>query len=104
MAIFVSAAANKSQPLSLDYVDAATMVNLDCGPGFVNGTIPSVGSSGSGSGSTSAAGGGCAVGSIPLRDSFGELGRGFWGILLSVFPTGFRPLALALEVMLDIDL
>ncbi len=34
-----------------------------------------------------------------MRDSFGELGT-----LLSVFPTGFRPLALALEVMLDIDL
>ncbi len=57
MAIFASAAANKSQPLNLDYVDAATVVNLDCGPGFVNGTIPSVGSSSSGSGSTSAAAG-----------------------------------------------
>jgi hypothetical protein len=57
MAIFASAAANESQPLNLDYVDAATMVNLDCGPGFVNGTIPSVGSSGSGSGSRSAAAG-----------------------------------------------
>lgn len=47
MALFATAAANKSQPLSLDYVNAATMINQDCGPEFVNGTIPTVGSSGS---------------------------------------------------------
>ncbi len=63
MAIFASAAANNFQPLNLDYVDAATMVNLDCGPGFVNGSISSVGSSGSGSGSTSAAAGRVSGGS-----------------------------------------
>lgn len=55
MAVFAAAAANKSQPLSLDYVDAATMINQDCGPDFVNGTIPSIGSSGTGTGQTSAA-------------------------------------------------
>ena len=51
MAVFATAAGNKSQPLSLDYVDAATMVNQDCGPNFVNGTVPSA----SGSSSSSAA-------------------------------------------------
>lgn len=51
MAIFATAAGNKSQPLNLDYVDAAVMVNQDCGPNFVNGTVPSA----SGSSSSSAA-------------------------------------------------
>ena len=49
--MFATAAGNKSQPLNLDYVDAATLVNQDCGPDFVNGTVPSA----SGSGSSSAA-------------------------------------------------
>ena len=55
MAVFANEAANKSQPLSLDYVQSATMVNQMCGPAFVNATIPSAGSSGSGGGSKSAA-------------------------------------------------
>ena len=49
--MFATAAGNKSQPLNLDYVDAATMVNQECGPNFVNGTVPSA----SGSSSSSAA-------------------------------------------------
>ena len=55
MAVFAAAASNKSQPLSLDYVNAAQQINLDCGPGFVNGTVPSVGSSGTGTTSSAAA-------------------------------------------------
>jgi hypothetical protein len=39
MALFATAASNKSQPLNLDYVDAATMVDRDCGPNFVNATM-----------------------------------------------------------------
>ena len=48
MDIFAAAASNKTQALSLDYVNAAQQVNQDCGPGFVNGSVPDVGSSGSG--------------------------------------------------------
>ena len=56
MAVFAAAASNKSQPLSLDYVNAAQQINQDCGPGFVNGTVPSVGSSGTGTVSAAAPG------------------------------------------------
>ena len=48
MDVFAAAASNKSQPLSLDYVNAAQQINQDCGPNFVNGTIQNVGSSGTG--------------------------------------------------------
>jgi len=55
MAVFATAASNKSQPLNLDYVTAAQQIARDCGPGFVNETIPDAGASGSGGGATSAA-------------------------------------------------
>ena len=68
-AIFAAAASNKSQPLSLDYVNAAQQINMDCGPGFVNGTVPDLGSSGTGT--TSGAGG------------VGRSGEGAWiGVLV----------------------
>ena len=54
MAVYAAAASNKSQPLNLDYVDSATMVNRMCGPTFVNASIPNAGSS-SGSGSKTSA-------------------------------------------------
>ena len=44
MAVFANAASNRSQPLNLDYVDAANMVNVMCGPTFVNASIPDAGS------------------------------------------------------------
>ena len=50
MAIYANAAANKSQPLNLDYVNSATMVNEMCGPAFVNASIPSASSSSGGAG------------------------------------------------------
>ena len=40
MDIFNKAAANESQPISKTYVDAARMIDLTCGPTFVNSTIP----------------------------------------------------------------
>ncbi|KAL9075912.1 MAG: hypothetical protein Q9161_001306 [Pseudevernia consocians] len=57
MAVYAAAASNKSQPLNLDYVDAATMVNEMCGPAFVNASIPNAASSSSsgGAGKKSAA-------------------------------------------------
>lgn len=53
MALFAQEAENKSQPLSLDYEVAAELINQDCGPNFVNATIPTA-SGGSGSGATTA--------------------------------------------------
>ena len=47
MEIFDTAAANKSQPVSTDYTQAAQIINLGCGPGFVNQTIEKGTSSGS---------------------------------------------------------
>ena len=44
MAVYASAASNKSQPLNLDYVDSATMINQMCGPAFVEASIPNAGS------------------------------------------------------------
>ena len=43
MAVYAAAASNRSQPLNLDYVDSATMVNQMCGPAFVEATIPDAG-------------------------------------------------------------
>lgn len=53
MALFAQEAENKSQPLNLDYVVAAELINQDCGPGYVNATIPTA-SGGSTSGATTA--------------------------------------------------
>ena len=48
MGLFADAASNKTQPLNLDYVTAAGQIDRDCGPGFVNTTIPGVGTKGDG--------------------------------------------------------
>lgn len=40
MDIFNKAAANNSQPISKTYVNAARMIDLTCGPTFVNTTLP----------------------------------------------------------------
>jgi hypothetical protein len=40
MAVFDAAAANRSQPVASTYVAAAQQINVKCGPGFVNATIP----------------------------------------------------------------
>jgi len=40
MAIFDAAAANRSQPVSSTYVAAAQQINVNCGPGFVNASLP----------------------------------------------------------------
>lgn len=50
MNVFNAQAGNKSQPISLTYTGAAQLVDLQCGPEFVNQSAPSS----SGSGSTSA--------------------------------------------------
>lgn len=55
MAVYAAAAANRSQPLNLDYVDSATRVNEMCGPSFVNASIPDAGSGSAGGGKKSAA-------------------------------------------------
>ena len=55
MAVFANAASNRSQPLNLDYVDAANMVNVMCGPTFVNASIPDAGSGNGGGTKKSAA-------------------------------------------------
>ena len=55
MAVYATGAANKSQPLNLDYVDAANMINRMCGPTFVNASIPNASSSSGGGGRSSAA-------------------------------------------------
>ena len=49
MGIFNTIAGNKSQPINTDYSQAAQMINLGCGPGFVNQTIPKAAASGSSS-------------------------------------------------------
>ena len=48
MGLFATAAANKSQPLNLDYVGAAQQINQACGPNFVTGTVRDAGSGGGG--------------------------------------------------------
>ena len=40
MGIFAGAASNRTQPISLTYVDAAEMINLHCGPNYVNQSVP----------------------------------------------------------------
>lgn len=39
MGYFNAVAGNKSQPVSTDYTQAAQMINMGCGPGFVNQTV-----------------------------------------------------------------
>ena len=40
MSIFATAASNASQPASRNYLATAQLINLSCGPNFVNATIP----------------------------------------------------------------
>jgi hypothetical protein len=40
MAVFDAAAANRSQPVASTYVAAAQQINVQCGPAFVNASIP----------------------------------------------------------------
>ena len=40
MSMFAKVASNKSQPLNLDYMSAATLINEGCGPNFVNANVP----------------------------------------------------------------
>jgi len=53
MGLFAQAAGNQSQPLSLTYVNSAQMVNLKCGPAYVNASVPNA--SGGSSGKSGAA-------------------------------------------------
>jgi hypothetical protein len=39
MAVFEAATADRSSALASDYVSAATQVNINCGPGFVNASL-----------------------------------------------------------------
>ena len=55
MALYATAASNKTQPLNLDYVQSATLINEMCGPNFVNASIPSAHSSSGGGKKSSAA-------------------------------------------------
>ena len=56
MGMFQEAAGNKSQALNAHYGDAARMVNVGCGPGFVNTTVSTA--KGQGSGAQRTVGGG----------------------------------------------
>lgn len=47
MAILNEAAGNKTQPINGDYISAAQLIDLGCGPNFVNATVPQ-GAGGSG--------------------------------------------------------
>lgn len=40
MNIFQEAAGNRSQPVTTNYVDAAQMIDVTCGPTFINATLP----------------------------------------------------------------
>ncbi len=40
MSIFAGAASNATQPASRHYVSTAQVINLSCGPNFVNASIP----------------------------------------------------------------
>jgi hypothetical protein len=40
MAVFDAAAANRSQPVASTYVAAAQQINVNCGPAFVNASLP----------------------------------------------------------------
>ena len=40
MNIFQEAASNRSQPVTSNYVDAAQMIDITCGPTFINTTLP----------------------------------------------------------------
>ena len=40
MSIFQEAASNRSQPVTSNYVDAAQMIDITCGPTFVNTSLP----------------------------------------------------------------
>ncbi|KAF6230310.1 hypothetical protein HO133_004650 [Letharia lupina] len=60
MAVYAAAAPNRTQPLNLDYVASATLVNDMCGPAFVNASVPAAaggagGGGGGGGGTRSAA-------------------------------------------------
>lgn len=39
MGVFAQSAGNRSQPISGVYKEAAMMINMDCGPGFVNSSV-----------------------------------------------------------------
>ena len=55
MNVFDQAAGNKSQPISLTYVDGAQLVDITCGPGFVNASAPAtMAGTGDGSGGKNA--------------------------------------------------
>jgi len=47
MAIFDAATANRKSAIASDYIAAATQVNVQCGPNFVNATLAAAASSGS---------------------------------------------------------
>ena len=47
MGIFEGVAANKTQPVSTGYSQAAQLINLGCGPGYVNQTVAKTTSAGS---------------------------------------------------------
>ena len=49
MVLYGRAAPNRSQPISLTYSNAAQQVNMNCGPDFVNQSIPGVRGSGAAS-------------------------------------------------------
>lgn len=66
MAVFSANAANRTQPVANTYIDAAKLININCGPGFVNATIPLPLSSGAGGGVTPGLGGLLAVGLVVL--------------------------------------
>ena len=77
MAVYAGAASNKSQPLNLDYVDSATMINQMCGPAFVEASIPNAGS-------YSAGGKGKKSSSAVSRVYGGGARQGRWRLLLLV--------------------
>ena len=53
MNIFQEAAGNRSQPVTTNYVDAAQMIDIGCGPTFANATLPLAAGSGESTGTPS---------------------------------------------------
>ena len=48
MSIFANASSNTSQPVNANYVSTAQQIDLNCGPNFVNATIPAAKNSANG--------------------------------------------------------
>lgn len=80
MRVFASQATNKTQPVSITYLNAAELVNRQCGPNFVNASMPA-GSTAGGSASSNAAPGLARGGpALPTTVNWVAFGVSIWAI------------------------